>query len=101
VLTELSLPVFYVPGEHDVLEDDGKRYLQRFGKGTPGGGWYSFDQAGVHFIGLVNVLNLSTEQQFKSPVLDTDQQFSHTFDAPGTYYFCSIHPKMTGQVVVA
>jgi plastocyanin len=47
------------------------------------------------------VLNLSTEQQFKSPVLDTDQQFSHTFDAPGTYqYFSSIHPKMTGQVVV-
>ena len=34
VLSELSLPVFYVPGEHDVLEDDGKSYLQRFGKGT-------------------------------------------------------------------
>lgn len=58
VLTELALPVFYVPGEHDVLEDDGKSYLQRFGKGTHGGGWYSFDQGGVHFIGLVNVLNL-------------------------------------------
>jgi 3',5'-cyclic-AMP phosphodiesterase len=287
VLTELSLPVFYVPGEHDVLEDDGKSYLQRFGKGTQGAGWYSFDQGGVHFIGLVNVVNLkagglgtlgaeqlewlekdvkrlksstpivvfahiplwsvypawgwgtddsaralsylkrfgsvsvlnghihqvmhkveghvsfhtamstafpqpapgsapspgpmkveadrlkrvlglarmsfhevdhpiaitdvpleedmktaaagskqvvvdnfsfapamtavaagatvtwtnrddvphnivSTNQKFKSPVLDTDEQFSHTFDAPGTYkYFCSIHPKMTGQVVVA
>ena len=287
VLGELSLPVFYVPGEHDVLEDDGKSYLQRFGKGTLGAGWHSFDQGGVHFIGLVNVVNLkagglgtlgseqlewlekdvkrlksstpivvfahiplwsfypewgwgtddsaqalsylkrfgsvsvlnghihqvmhkveghvsfhtamstafpqpapgaapspgpmkvdadrlrkilglarmsfhdinhpiaitdvpleedmktagagasqvvvdnfsfapvmatvaagstvtwtnrddvphnivSTEQKFKSPVLDTDQQFSHTFDAPGTYkYFCSIHPKMTGQVVVA
>ena len=47
-----------MPGEHDVLEDDGKSYLQRFGKGTHGGGWYSFDQGGVHFIGLVNVLNL-------------------------------------------
>jgi 3',5'-cyclic-AMP phosphodiesterase len=58
VLTELSLPVFYVPGEHDVLEDDGKGYLQRFGKGTQGAGWYSFDQGGVHFIGLVNVVNL-------------------------------------------
>ena len=58
VLTELSLPVFYVPGEHDVLEDDGKSYLQRFGKGTQGAGWYSFDQGGVHFIGLVNVVNL-------------------------------------------
>ena len=44
---------------------------------------------------------VSTEQQFKSPVLDTDEQFSHRFEAPGTYqYFCSIHPKMTGQIVV-
>jgi len=286
VLAELSLPVFCVPGEHDVLDDDGKSYLQRFGKGTQGAGWYSFDQGGVHFVGLVNVVNLkagglgtlgaeqlewlekdvkrlksstpivvfahiplwsvypewgwgtddsaralsylkrfgsvsvlnghihqvmqkveghvsfhtamstafpqpapgsapspgpmkveadrlkkilglsrlsfhdinhpiaitdvpleedvktagagakqvvvdnfsfapsmaavaagstvtwtnrddvphnivSAEQKFKSPVLDTNEQFSHTFDAPGTYrYFCSIHPKMTGQVVV-
>jgi len=58
VLGELSLPIFYVPGEHDVLEDDGKAYLERFGKGTRGAGWYSFDQGGVHFIGLVNVVNL-------------------------------------------
>jgi plastocyanin len=287
VLGELSMPVFYVPGEHDVLEDDGKSYLQRFGKGTQGAGWHSFDQGGIHFIGLVNVVNLkagglgslgaaqlewleqdvkrlksstpivvfahiplwsvypewgwgtddseralaylkrfgsvsvlnghihqvmqkveghvsfhtamstafpqpapgsapspgpmkveaarlkkvlglsrmsfhdinhpiaiadvpleeemktagaggqqvvvdnfsfaptmaavpagstitwtnrddvphnivSTEQKFKSPVLDTDEQFSHTFAAPGTYkYYCSIHPKMTGQVVVS
>jgi Icc protein len=282
VMSELPLPVFYVPGEHDVLEDDGKSYLQRFGNGTQGAGWHSFDQNGVHFIGLVNVVNLkagglgtlgpgqlewleqdvkrlksstpivvfahiplwsvypewgwgtddsaralsylkrfgsvsvlnghihqvmqkveghvtfhtamstafpqpapgsapspgpmkvpddrlrallglsrisfhavnhpiaitdvsleataaaardivvdsfsftpattsvaigstitwtnrddvphnivSTEQKFKSPVLDTDGQFSHRFDAPGTYkYFCSIHPRMTGQVVV-
>ena len=287
VMGELSVPVFYVPGEHDVLEDDGKSFLQRFGKGTQGAGWQSFDQGGVHFIGLVNVVNLkagglgmlgheqlewlekdvkrlksstpivvfahiplwsvypawgwgtddsaqalaylkrfgsvsvlnghihqvmqkveghvsfhtamstafpqpapgsapspgpmkveadrlkkvlglsrmsfhdvnhpiaitdvpldeemktagagqqqvvvdnfsfapattavpvgstitwtnrddvphnivSTEQKFKSPVLDTDERFSHTFDAPGTYnYYCSIHPKMTGEVVVA
>jgi plastocyanin len=287
VLGELSVPVFYVPGEHDVLDDDGKSFLQRFGKGTQGAGWSSFDQGGVHFIGLVNVVNLkagglgmlgqdqlewleqdvkrlksstpivvfahiplwsvypawgwgtddsaqalaylkrfgsvsvlnghihqvmqkveghvsfhtamstafpqpapgsapspgpmkvdadrlkkvlglsrmsfhdvnhpiaitdvpleeemktagagqqhvvvdnftfapaltavpvgstitwtnrddvphnivSTEQKFKSPVLDTDEKFSHTFDAPGTYkYYCSIHPKMTGEVVVA
>src|SRR5215471_17343098 len=284
VLSELSVPVFYVPGEHDVLGDDGQGYLQRFGKGTQGAGWHSFDQGGVHFIGLVNVVNLkagglgtlgdeqlqwlekdvkhlksstpivvfahiplwsvypewgwgtddsaralsylkrfgsvsvlnghihqvmqkveghvtfhtamstafpqpapgsapspgpmkvpddrlrkvlglsrvsfhdvnhpiaitdvaleadmtaagahevvvdnfsfapsmasvpvgttvtwtnrddvphnivSTDHQFKSPVLDTDQQFSYQFDAPGTYtYFCSIHPKMTGQIVV-
>src|SRR3954471_13816638 len=58
VLSELSLPVFYVPGEHDVLEDEGASYLQRFGKGTQGAGWHSFDQGGVHFIGLVNVVNL-------------------------------------------
>ena len=58
VLGELSLPVFYVPGEHDVLEDEGKSYLQRFGKGSQGAGWYSFDQGGVHFIGLVNVVNV-------------------------------------------
>ncbi|HEY2353094.1 MAG TPA: metallophosphoesterase [Candidatus Acidoferrum sp.] len=50
--------VFYVPGEHDVLNDDGKEYLERFGKGSQGGGWYSFDKKGVHFVGLVNVLNL-------------------------------------------
>jgi len=284
VLSELGLPIFYVPGEHDVLEDDGANYLQRFGKGTQGAGWHSFDQNGVHFIGLVNVVNLkagglgtlgreqlewlekdvkrlksstpivvfahiplwsvypewgwgtedsaralsylkrfgsvsvlnghihqvmrkveghvtfhtamstafpqpapgsapspgpmkvaddrlrkmlglsrisfhdvnhpiaitdlpleaaitnadardvlvdnfsfapattsvpvgstitwtnrddvphnivSTEQKFKSPVLDTDEQFSHRFDAPGSYkYFCSIHPKMTGRIVV-
>ena len=44
---------------------------------------------------------VSTEQKFKSPVLDTDEQFSHRFDAPGTYkYFCSMHPKMTGRIVV-
>jgi len=50
--------VFYVPGEHDVLEDEGQSYLQRFGRGTQGAGWHSFDRDGVHFIGLVNVVNL-------------------------------------------
>ncbi len=50
--------VFYVPGEHDVLNDNGKQYLERFGSGAQGDGWHSFDQKGVHFIGLVNVLNL-------------------------------------------
>jgi len=44
---------------------------------------------------------VSTEQKFKSPVLDTDQRFSRVFEAAGTFkYFCSIHPKMTGKVVV-
>lgn len=50
--------VFYVPGEHDVLNDEGAQYRERFGKGSQGAGWYSFDQKGVHFIGLVNVMNL-------------------------------------------
>jgi plastocyanin len=50
--------VFYVPGEHDVATDNGATYLGRYGAGTKGGGWYSFDHSGVHFIGLVNVLNL-------------------------------------------
>jgi plastocyanin len=44
---------------------------------------------------------VSPEQKFKSRVLDTDEIFSHTFDVAGTYkYYCSIHPRMTGQVVV-
>jgi len=50
--------VFFVPGEHDVIGDDGKQYLDRYGKGSKGAGWYSFDKKGVHFVGLVNVLNL-------------------------------------------
>jgi 3',5'-cyclic AMP phosphodiesterase CpdA len=50
--------VFFVPGEHDVLGDDGKQYLARYGRNAKGNGWYSFDKNGVHFIGLVNVMNL-------------------------------------------
>jgi plastocyanin len=45
--------------------------------------------------------SVSTEGVFKSKVMDTDEKFSYTFTKAGTYpYFCSIHPKMTGQVVV-
>ncbi|HTR79443.1 MAG TPA: plastocyanin/azurin family copper-binding protein, partial [Gemmatimonadaceae bacterium] len=50
--------VWYVPGEHDVGADNGASYLARYGRGTFGGGWYSFDHSGVHFVALVNVLNL-------------------------------------------
>lgn len=49
---------FFVPGEHDMLNDNGLQYLARYGKGTQGAGWYSFDHKGVHFIGLVNVADL-------------------------------------------
>jgi Icc protein len=58
LLSASTRNVFFVPGEHDVLEDDGKQYRERYGKDTQGSGWYSFDQKGVHFIGLVNVTNL-------------------------------------------
>jgi 3',5'-cyclic AMP phosphodiesterase CpdA len=59
VIGTAGLDVHYVPGEHDILDDDpGKSYLERYGKNTKGSGWYSFDQNGVHFIGLVNVMNL-------------------------------------------
>jgi Icc protein len=50
--------IFYVPGEHDVLNDNGVQYRERHGKDTKGDGWYSFDHKGVHFVGLVNVMNL-------------------------------------------
>ena len=50
--------VFYVPGEHDVTGDDGKLYLERFGKGSMGKGWRSFNHKGVHFVGLHNAEQL-------------------------------------------
>ena len=59
VIGQANLDVHYVPGEHDVIDEtQGKAYLERYGKNAKGAGWYSFDQAGVHFIGLVNVMDL-------------------------------------------
>ena len=58
ILTGSRKEIFYVPGEHDTAADDGKLYLERYGKNTRGSGWYSFDHKGVHFIGLVNVVQL-------------------------------------------
>jgi Icc protein len=52
-----GLEVHYVPGEHDVLEEDGKPFFERFTKGAARG-WYSWDQDGVHFVGLNNVQDL-------------------------------------------
>ena len=57
VLKGVNTKVFYVPGEHDFDGDDNQLYLERFGTGTQGTGWYSFDHQGVHFVGLVNVAN--------------------------------------------
>ena len=59
MLKAIGLPVFFVPGEHDMLDPDGGRaFLNRFGKGSRGAGWYSFDHRGVHFVALVNVADL-------------------------------------------
>ena len=63
-MKDLNVPVFYTPGEHDTLDEGaGKLFLQHFGKGTWGTGWRSFDVAGVHFIGLVNVVGLNPDGQ--------------------------------------
>jgi 3',5'-cyclic-AMP phosphodiesterase len=51
---------FTVPGEHDVFADGGVEYLARFGLGTRGSGWHSFDHSGVHFVGLVNVVDFKS-----------------------------------------
>jgi len=50
--------VFFVPGEHDTSIDDGKQYLERYGKDAKGRGWYSFNHKDVHFVGLCNVAAL-------------------------------------------
>ncbi len=70
IISQAKLDVHYVPGEHDFLDEEVKFYKERYGKGTKGPGYYSFDANGVHFIGLVNVVdlkagglgNLGTEQ---------------------------------------
>src|SRR5574337_886765 len=50
--------VLYVPGEHDVIGDNGASFFGRFGEKQTEGGWYSFDYGGAHFVALINVLNL-------------------------------------------
>ena len=58
IISQSRLDVHYVPGEHDFLDPEMKFYRDRYGRGTKGAGYYSFDADGVHFIGLVNVLDL-------------------------------------------
>jgi 3',5'-cyclic AMP phosphodiesterase CpdA len=61
VFGETGLRMHYIPGEHDIIDEDrGKAYLERYGKGSKGAGWYSFDDHGVHFVGLVNVVDLKS-----------------------------------------
>jgi len=54
--------IFYVPGEHDTFSDQGAEFLKRFGKGTQGKGWQSFDHNGTHYIGLNNVVAANSPQ---------------------------------------
>ena len=59
ILNEAGLTTFHVPGEHDMLDEgQGKAFLARYGKGSLGDGWYSFDHSGVHFVALINVKDL-------------------------------------------
>jgi len=59
ILSGLGTPIFYVPGEHDFLDEgQGKAFLAHHGKGMLGTGWYSFDHKGVHFVALNNVADL-------------------------------------------
>jgi 3',5'-cyclic-AMP phosphodiesterase len=59
IIKQTGLTVFHVPGEHDMLDEgQGRAFLDRYGAGTKGAGWQSFDHKGVHFIALVNVVNL-------------------------------------------
>jgi hypothetical protein len=59
LIGEAGLDVHYAPGEHDILDPATRdAYLERFGKGATGGGWYAFDHGGVHFVSLVNVVDL-------------------------------------------
>ncbi|HEY5166573.1 MAG TPA: metallophosphoesterase [Pseudolabrys sp.] len=58
IISQARFDVHYVPGEHDIIDPEIKLYKERYGRGTKGAGWYSFDANGVHFMGLVNVANL-------------------------------------------
>jgi 3',5'-cyclic AMP phosphodiesterase CpdA len=61
IISQARLDTHYVPGEHDVIDEEpGHEYRERYGKNAKGAGWYSFDQNGVHFVGLVNVVNLKS-----------------------------------------
>ena len=59
ILRDTGIQAFFVPGEHDMVDEGGgKAFLSRYGKGSKGAGWFSFDHQGVHFVGLVNVADL-------------------------------------------
>src|SRR5438874_1416518 len=66
ILKSVKQDIHYVPGEHDVIGDDGKQFFERFAPKLKTGGWYSFDQGGVHFVGMVNVLTFETAKAGRS-----------------------------------
>jgi hypothetical protein len=58
-IARAKLETHYVPGEHDIIdENNGQAYLDRYGRGAKGRGWFSFDHGGAHFVGLNNVFDL-------------------------------------------
>jgi 3',5'-cyclic AMP phosphodiesterase CpdA len=63
IISQARLDTRYVPGEHDIIDEEAKLYRERYGKDAKGAGWYSFDANGVHFVGLVNVVNLKAGGQ--------------------------------------
>lgn len=71
LLSEIGLPIHFVPGEHDMVDgNDPRPYMARFAPQAKGDGWYSFDAQGVHFIALVNVVQLGSKGM---GTLGTDQ----------------------------
>ena len=74
VLSKLKVPLFAIPGEHDVIGDKGKAFFANFGRPDAPNGWFSFDQGGVHFVALVNVFNFETMGTLGQPQLDWLQQ---------------------------
>jgi len=62
VLGEIGLPIHFVPGEHDLVDgNDPRPFIARFAPEATGDGWYSFDVKGVHFVALVNVVQLGSK----------------------------------------
>jgi Icc protein len=70
LLGKLRAPLITIPGEHDVIGDNGKGFLAMFGRPDAKDGWFSFDQGGVHFVALVNVFNFEKMGLLGQPQLD-------------------------------
>lgn len=70
MMSTVKSKVIYVPGEHDSTDDNGEKYRAAFGAGTQGDGWTSFDMNGVHFLQLVNTLNLTKLGKLGTAQLD-------------------------------